>query len=192
MDILQTIWIALTPPNEELINFLGLPLRFLDIFVGAFFFTNLLNINSSRKKIALYVLIHGIVANLAGFLVPYSYSFFVTMLAWPVIVFFIFKTTILKSILSEVITLVVTSILDFISANLFLALFQVTSEQIMTIPIYRYTVMFSIYIVLALLTFAIKYFKINIPIIDNMDKKNKILCPLSRSRYNFTNSQLYV
>ena len=175
MDLLQTIWTALTTPNEELINILGLPLRFLDIFVGAFFFTNLLNINSTKKKIALYVLIHGICANLAGFLVPYSYSFFATMVVWPIIVFFIFKTTVLKSILSEIITLVVTSILDFIFANLFLSLFQITSEQIMTIPIYRYTVMFSIYIFLALLTFAIKYFKINIPIIDNMNKKSKIL-----------------
>ena len=174
MDLLQTIWTALTTPNEELIKISFIFFSFTDILFSAYFFTTLLNIQTSKKKFAIYVLVHGLLATLITFIIPVSYTVFANMVIWPILVFFILKTTILKSILSEVITLVVTSILDFISANLFLALFQVTSEQIMTVP-YRYAVMFSIYIVLVLLTFAIKYFKINIPIIDNMDKKNKIL-----------------
>ena len=175
MDILQTIWIALTTPNERLIKTSFMFLTCLEIGACAYFFTNILNINTTKKQFCIYVLIHGVCAAFITCIVPTSYTVFANMIIWPILVFFILKTTILKSILSEIITLVVTSILDFILANLFLALFQITSEQIMTIPIYRYTAMFSTYTVLVLLTFSIKYFKINIPIIDNMDKKNKIL-----------------
>ena len=175
MDLLQTIWTALTTPNEELIKTSFMFLTCIEIGACAYFFTNILNINVTRKRFFLYILIHGICAAIITCIVPTSYTVFANMIIWPVLVFFILKTTILKSILSEVITLVVTSILDFILANLFLAFFQVTSEQIMTIPIYRYTSMFVTYILLILLTFAIKYFKINIPIIDNMNKKSKIL-----------------
>lgn len=50
MEILQTIWTALTTPNEGLINIISIPLAFLDIYIGMLLFTTLLNIKSTRKQ----------------------------------------------------------------------------------------------------------------------------------------------
>ncbi len=38
MEIFQTIWTALTTPNEILTNLLSIPLAFLDAYVCVYFF----------------------------------------------------------------------------------------------------------------------------------------------------------
>ncbi len=174
MNTLQIIWSTLTVPNELLIKFIAIPLTFLDIFVCMLYFSSILNINITKKRKILYVLIYGIVANIITFITPTSYSVYVNLVVWPIMVFFILKTSLLKSILSEVITMVTTSILDFIFANILLT-FGITSDMIVHIPIYRLIVVLGIYLIIYLLSRLIQIFKININIFESMSLKNKIL-----------------
>ena len=55
MNILQTIWSALTTPNETLTQILTIPLAFIDAYVGMLFFTTILNINVSIKRKIVYL-----------------------------------------------------------------------------------------------------------------------------------------
>ena len=174
MNTLQTIWSALTTPSETIIRVQGIPLNYLDAFIGMLFFTSILNIEAPKRRKIIYVIAYGTVGNLITFIVPTSYAVFVNIIVWPLMVYFILKASILKSILSEVITMVATSILDFIFANI-LALFNITSEMIMTIPIYRLIVVLSIYLIMFLVAKLIHIFKVNIQIFDNMSNKTKIL-----------------
>ena len=175
MNTLQTIWSALTTQNEPLIKFLAIPLTFLDIFVCMLFFSTLLNIEATRKRKILYVLIYGILANIITFLVPTSYSVFVNIIVWPLMVFFILKTTILKSILSEVVTMVTTSVLDFILSSIFLRVFNINYDTLISTPLYRIISALSIYLIIFLLNKSVKYLKLNIKVIDNLNIKTKIL-----------------
>ena len=175
MNTLQTIWSALTVQNEELFNYISIPFSYLDAYVGMLFFSTILNIRTSRKRQIAYVLIYGTIANIISFLVPSSYAIFIHIFVWPVMIFFILKTTILKSILSEVIVLVVTSILDFFFAYIMLNGFYITSEMIMTVPLYRLIVILSIYLIIFVLAKIINALKINIDIFDNMNIKTKVL-----------------
>ena len=106
MNTIQTIWSALTSQNETLTNILFIPLTFLDIYIGMIYFTSILNIDTTRKRKLIYVVTYGIVANILKFSVPTEYYVFFNLIVWPVLVFFILKATILKSILSEVVTMV--------------------------------------------------------------------------------------
>lgn len=175
MNTLQTIWSALTVPNEILFKIIAIPLNYLDVYIGMLLFLTILDIKGSYKQRLIYVGLYGTLATIITFVVPTSYSVFANIILWPLMVYFIFKTTILKSILSEAITLVVTSILEFIFANIFLQFFNITSEMIMTIPIYRLIVVLSIYLIVFLLTRLINIFKLNIQIFDNMNIKTKVL-----------------
>ena len=175
MNILQTIWTALTTPNETLFKIISIPLNYLDFYVGMLFFSAILNIQSTKKQKLIYVLVGGTVSTLITFLVPNEYKIFLNIFIWPIMVFFILKTTILKSILAEVITMVATSILDFIFANIFFALFNVTSEMIIQIPFYRLVIALSIYLVIFLLSKLINFFKVNIHGIDNLTSRAKTL-----------------
>ena len=122
MNTLQTIWSALTVPNEPLFKIISIPLNYLDILVGMLFFTTLLNIETTFKKKCIYVAIYGTIATLISTLIPSSYKVFINIILWPILVFFIFKTTILKSILSAVLTLIMSSVLESILINIFLIL----------------------------------------------------------------------
>ena len=175
MNSLQTIWSILSTPNELLVKLIAIPLTYLDVYIGMLFFTSILNIETTNKRKLAYVLIYGTIANIITFVVPTSYSVFVNLIVWPLMVFFILKTTILKSILSEVITMVATSILDFIFANILLHIFNITSEMIMVIHIYRIIVALSIFLVIFIITKIIHLFKVNIKIFDNMSRKTKFL-----------------
>lgn len=175
MEFFQTIWTALTTPNEGLVKLQGIPLCFLDAFVCMYFFTTVLNINTSRKQKVIYVCIFSCLAIIANLILPPLYTTFVSMILWPILVKLILKASVLKSILSEVITYALTSILEFVFAKLIFACFQVTSDVILSIPLYRLCIVLIIYLTIFLLTLVIKYFKINIQIFENMHKKTKAL-----------------
>ncbi len=175
MNTLQTIWSALTTPNELIVRIQGIPITFLDIYVCMLYFTTVLNIDTTRKSRTKYLIIYGITANIITFTIPTSYAVFVNIIVWPLMVHFILKASILKSILSEIITLVITSILELIFSNIFLQIFNITSDMIMLVPIYRLIVVLSIYLILFIITKLINMFKVNIQIFDNMSLKTKTL-----------------
>lgn len=175
MNTLQIIWSALTTPNTTLTNILGIPLMFLDLTVCMLFFTTILNIQSTKRQKITYVLVLGVIANVANFVIPPSYKIFFNMIVWPIIIFFVFNTTVIKALLAEIVPMLLASILDFIFANVFLSVFNVTSEMILVIPIYRIAIALSIYLIIFLITRLISYFKINIQIFDNMNRKTKLL-----------------
>lgn len=179
MNTLQTIWSALTTENEMLINFIAIPLTYLDAYVGMLFFTTILNIVTTKKSKLIYVLTYGTISSIISFIIPASYKIFITMILWPIMVFFLLKTSILKSIFSLVITLSITSILESVFINIFIIFAGINFQEIVQIPLYRIASVLSIYGFIYLLTKFIKYFKINIYIIEGLYLKNKILLGLS-------------
>ena len=175
MNTLQTIWSALTVPNELLVKILSVPLAYLDAYIMMSFFTTILNINSSKKRKIIYVLVYGSIGNILNFVVPTSYTVFINIVVWPIIIFFLLKTTIIKALLAEIITLIVTSTLEILFTNIFLNLFNITSEMIMVIPINRIIVILSIYLIIAVITKLFNVLKFNLKILDNLNLKTKFL-----------------
>lgn len=175
MEILQTIMTALTTPNEELFKIITLPLNFLEAYIGMIFFTTILNIESTRKQKLTYVLSFSIIGLLINFLLPNLYATLMIMMLCPTLTILIFKVSILKGILSEVLLYVVTACLDFILSKIIFFVFHVTTDEMIVIPLYRIAIILSIYFMLWSLSYIIKYFKVNIKIFDNMPKKSKFL-----------------
>ena len=179
MNTLQTIWSALTVSDELLTKILFIPLTYIDAYVGMLFFTTVLNIQTTNKRKLIYVIVYGTISNLVTFFVPASYKIFINMITWPLMVFFILRPSILKSIFAVVITLSVSLILESIFANLFLVLLNISSQDVVTIPLYRVIIACTIYLFMYIITRLIRYFKVNITIIDNLSTKNKILLAIS-------------
>ena len=179
MNIFQTIWSALTTPNESLTNFLGIPLAFLDAYVCMFFFTTILNIQATTKRKLIYILVYGTIGAIVNYIIPSSIKIFFNIITWPLAIFILLKPGLVKSILSMAITLIITTILESIFVNLFAVLLGVTFTELVQIPLYRFVAILTIYAFLFFLTKIIKYFKLNISIINNLSCKNKILLGIS-------------
>ena len=175
MNILQTIWSALTVENELLVKILLVPLSYLDAFIGMLFFTTLLDIDTSKKRKIIYVLLYATLGSILTFVIPTSYTVFINIIIWPILIFLVLKTTILKSILAEVITLVTTSILEFAISSIFLNGFNINYDTLYVTPLYRILSVLLIYLIIFLFSKAIKYLKFNIKVIDNLNTKTKVL-----------------
>ena len=55
MEIFQTIWMALTTPNEGLINILSIPLTIIELTVQILFSTTVLGIKFTRRQLLIYI-----------------------------------------------------------------------------------------------------------------------------------------
>ena len=179
MNTLQMIWSALTTENEMLISFIAIPFLFLDAYIGLLFFSTILNIEINKNTKILYVVIYGLIGCILTFFVPATYKLFINLIVWPILIFFIIRPGFIKTLLSVATTLIITSILESIFINIFFILFNITSQAIVKIPIYRLICALSIYLFMFLLVKTIKYFKINIYVFENLNNKNKILLLIS-------------
>ena len=174
-DMLVTIWTALTTTNEELINILAIPCTFIEITVTMLLFTTLLRLDATKKQQISYVLFFGIFSIVNNFIIPNPYKVILNLLLSPIFVYYIFKTTVLKSILSEIIPIVIGTIIETIILRFLYILLGITNETAYSVPIYRIAFLFINYFNWLLLYFIFKIKNINITILDSMNKYTKIL-----------------
>lgn len=107
MEILQTIWTALTTENQNLINILTIPFSIIEAFVTCLLFTTILKIKHTNKQLVLYSISFSVIGTLTSLFVPSPYYTFINLIAYPILVYVIFKTNILKAILAEIIPYII-------------------------------------------------------------------------------------
>lgn len=174
MNIFQTIWNAISTPNETLINISGLFLCFIEAYVNMSLFTTLLNIKSNRTSQIAYVLSFSIIGFISRIVLPNPIGTIVNMTSMLILIMFIFKTNFIKGLFSVFVPIFIISALELIIFKVYLKIFNLDYESLMNIPFYRFISTLSIYLVLFLIYKLIKYVKFNINI-DVLSKKNKIL-----------------
>lgn len=176
MEIFQTIWTALTTPNELLAKIMLIPLAFLEAFVSMLFFTTVLNIQTSKKQKINYVLCLGTLTNFINLIIPNSFiKFLLNTILWPIFVIVFLKTSILKGILSEVFALILSLCLELLVTNFLQIVFNVKHETIIATPLLRCSFALLINIITFILAITIKRFKLTLKIFDGISEKNKKL-----------------
>ena len=175
MEILQTIWTALITENETLTKVFASFLMFIELYISMLLFTTILNISANKKQKILYVLVLSLIGILNLWIIPTPYNTFVNLLACPILVYFIFKTNILKSILAEIIPYIAFIVLGPIVLSIILQLSNNSSNIVLLIPIYRIVYSLLLYTCVFLLKIILSNLNININMIDNMKKPNSLI-----------------
>lgn len=171
MDFLQTIWNSMTTENTLLIKIINIPLVFIEMYVSMLLFTTILNITVSKLQKILYVLILGIIGLITAWAIPTPYNTYINVLACPILVYFLFKTNILKAILAEVVQYISFLVLGLILMIIFILL-DVNSQIITTVPLFKILYSSSLYLLAYLLYKILSKNNINISLINKMHKKN--------------------
>lgn len=174
MQIFQTIWTAMTTPNDIALSIIFFLLSFIETTVSMLLFTTIFNMKSSRRSKITYVFLVSIIGSISRIFIPDPYGAFLNILIVICCIKFIFKTTILKALLSEFIMIALSIVLELFMFKFYQTVLNIPYDNVMTIPIYRFIFISSIYLCIYLLYRIIKYFKFNIKL-ENMTKKNKIL-----------------
>lgn len=175
MNIFQTVWSALTTPNEIITKILSIPLTFLEFYVGMLFFTTVLDIETSKKSRLIFTLVYVAIANILLFSISNSSYVFINIILLPILTYVILRTSVIKSILATAITFLTTSVMEFICLSFMKYVLGINYELVVSVPIYRIIILAIIYLVFYSLYKFIKYFKVNVEIFDNITTRNKIL-----------------
>lgn len=174
MQILQTIWTAMTTPNEIALSGIFFLLSFIEATVSMLLFTTIFNLKSSRKSKIIYVSLVAIVGSIIRIFIPDPYGSFINILFILSSIKFIYKTSWLKALLSEFIMIALSTVLELFMFKFYQTVLNIPYDNVMTIPIYRFVFTLSIYLCTYILYKIINYFKFNIKL-ENMARKNKSL-----------------
>lgn len=175
MEILQTIWTALTTENEILTLIICSPLTFLEAFISTLLFTKLLNLKTNHRKNLIYVLSFSFIALLTIFLIPNPYNTYINLIACPILVYFIYKTNILNSILAEILPYVTFILIGTILINVYLLIFNVPANIVLTVPIHKIIYSLMQYIFAYLIYVFCNHFNINLSLLNSLGRKNSII-----------------
>lgn len=175
MEIFQTIWNALTTPNEGLINIFGIPFIFIEMTVTTLLFTQVLNISSGKKQKLLYISLLSIWSILCNMFIPKQFTLFLNMIIYAISIILIFKIKILKGIFAAILPYTIIVLLDSFFAKLLPVCFNITREQATLIPIFREPIVLFNYLVVYVLYRLAKHLNFNISVLDNIDTKSRLI-----------------
>lgn len=147
MEILNTIWTTLTTENEILTNIFSTILIVIEMILTMLLFTTLLEIGSNKKQKILYVIVLSLVGIMTNILVPKPFNTFVNVLVCPILIFFIFKTTVFKSIMAEILSYIIFIVVGTLTLNFYTSLLNITTNMVVVIPIYKILTSVTIYLI---------------------------------------------
>lgn len=175
MEILNNIWLAISTPNQELINAITIPALIMENTLIMLIFLSILKINANTKSKLLYILLGTCFNLISMFLLPAPFNIFINYLAPIILSYFIFKSSLLKTIFSIVLALVSFNLIGILILNPFLTIFQISSSELTTIPIYRISYILIIYCISSIEILIIKFKDLKFNFSSDIDKKNKII-----------------
>ena len=188
MDILNNIWVAISTPNEGLINIcIGFLAIFIEGPISLYLILNLFDIKATRKQSFLYIITFSIISILSISIIESPFNVILNYISAFLIFYFIFKLNLIKTLIASLFPGIFFSILGVLFTNPYVSILNITIEQLVSIPIYRIGFSIIMYLFAFLIAYGFKYKKLKINILDNFDKKNKYIIIL-----NFLFGILYV
>ena len=175
MEILNNIWIALTSENEFLTKIITLPLMFVEISLSMYIFLQFLKITFTKKQKALYVVLVSCFSIASNIIIPSPLNILVNYIFIFLLLFGIFKVTLIQTILAILIPFSVFGLVNSLLMNPILKITNITLKELLTIPIYRFIYICFIYLIIFLIVPLIKRLRKNINININLIKNKHLI-----------------
>ena len=175
MEIFNTIIQTFTTPDEWMSNIICSPLIIVEAIVNMLLFTTILSIDSNRKQKVKYVVLTCILCLFTKFIIPSPYGTIINMVLYILIIFKIFKIGLIKSLLAQILPLILTALIEPIIIKVFYIVFNVSYDIVAITPAYRMSAMLIIYAMTYITYFISKKFNLNIRSLDILDKSSKRL-----------------
>lgn len=166
MEILQTIWTALTNENTIALGIVSIPMTFIEALLIFKLFTTIFNISYTKRQAILYVVLFSVTALIMPYLIPAPFYTFLNILVLPLLAYIILKTDFLKAIMIEIFVYALFFTIATPLIALYTAITGVTSAQIMAIPIQKLVYSLILYIILYCVYRIFKRFNVHITFLD--------------------------
>ena len=175
MEVLNNIWIAISTPNEGLINILMTLATFVEAILIMFLFTSLLNIKPSKKQKIAYIVIFIITSLISMYLIPNPFNTFFNYVAMFILLYTIFKFSILKSFITMVLSIMIFVLIGTFTLNPYITLLNISSIELNSIPIIKFFYLIIMYFIIFVIAIIIKNRNYTFQLLEDIDKKNKYI-----------------
>ena len=175
MEVLNNIWTAISTPNEGLVNIVVSLITFIEYFLVMTLFLTILNIKATIKQKTLYVISISIISIISMNILPSPINIFFNYIATIILSNKLFKISILKSFLSNIISIVTFALIGSLILNPYLTVLNITYEQSENTLIYRLGYLLIIYISVTFIIYILKIKNLKIGFLDDIGTKNKII-----------------
>lgn len=174
MNTLQKIMNVLMNPNAELINIIMFPFFIIEVYLYVNIFITLLNINISKKPKYLCMLCLLIIFIISRFLIPVPYNTIFNILIFVLMYLLFFKTSLIATFLGIIIPFLLTTLFEMISSQIYTLIFNKPYAEAISLPLYHMLFLTIVYTCLFIILQLFKYFKVNISLFTNLNKKDYI------------------
>lgn len=175
MEILNNLWMAISTPNETLINILLIPTTFIEAFIIISLFMHIANITTSRFNKLIYSVFATCIMIIANTFMPNPFNIFVNYITSIILICVIFKKSFFKTLVSYAMALIVSNLIGILLLNPYLTLLNIDTNQLNTIAIYRFFYIFIIYAFMIIIILLLKYKNLKLEFLEDIDRKNKII-----------------
>ncbi len=175
MEILNNLWLAVSTPNELLINIIAVPVSIIEIFIVMCLFLSILNIKSTIKQKCTYMLIMLITSIFTMYFLPNPFNIFINLFVPIIIACIVFKNSIFKTTASVIISLIIFNLIGLLILNPFLTIMHINAETLNTIPLYRILYIIVFYTLTTIAILLIKNKNLKLEFLEDIDKKNKFI-----------------
>lgn len=175
MEVLNNLWLAISTPNEKLLNVIFIPTAFIENYLIMLLFISILNIISTRKQKTIYVCSMSVISLLTMIFIPNPFNIFINYCIPIFIAYIIFKNSLFKTTTSIIIALIAFNLIGILILNPYLTIFNIDAAELNSIPIYRlsYILIFYIFAIIAIL--ILKNRNLKLDFLENIDRKNKLI-----------------
>lgn len=174
MEIFNNIWSLLTTSNEFITELIMLPLTFLEVYLIMMLFLTILQIKSNAQNKLYYVILSTIMTIIASYTISEPYNLFFNYIIFFILALFIFKASILKTLISTVSSLLIFGLIGSLILSPYLNIFHITTDELANIPIYNFLYTMTMYLATYLLILIFQHKDLKITFYDDIDQKNKI------------------
>lgn len=179
MEILNNLWLAISTPNETLINIIAVPATIMENVILMFLFISILNISSTNKQRITYIMLMSIISLTMMYLIPSPFNIFINYFTIVALQYIIFRNSFLKSIISSVLCIGIFNLIAIFILNPFITLLNINTTQLNSIVIYRLFYIFIMYVFTAIIIFILKNRKFKIKLLEDIDSKTKYIILLN-------------
>lgn len=175
MEILNNLWVAVSTPNEGLINILLIPAAFIETFLIMYLCVYIADIHSSKYSKFIYTFIASCIMLFANSFMPNPFNIITNYVTSIILICTIFKKSFFKALVSYAIALIVSNLIGILLLNPYLSLLHINTSQLDTIPIYRFFYILVIYAFMLVGIILLKYKNLKLEFLEDIDRKTKII-----------------
>lgn len=175
MEFFNNIWVALSTPNTGLLNILFIFTTLLEHFLSMNLFMNILNMSTTTNKKVLYVVLMSITSLLTLNFVQNPFNILINYIAMIVFICILFKCSFFKGFVATISSILIYGIVGFLITNPYLYIFNISSEEFNSIPIYKLSYLALMYTIVAVIILFLKNKYHKIILTEDLDKKTKTM-----------------